>query len=193
MIKKIKKIIFVIFLTGLLFLFFQKKVFAEIITSGSSARLLTDLRIKNNKDLFFYKIKEVAIKNILERYNSPLKNEEANFILTCKKYDLDCYLLPSIAGLESTFGRFIWPESYNPFGWGGGYIMFKSWEEAIDTVGAGLRKNYINKWGLNTVEEIGPVYSESPTWAKRVNWFINEFKKEEEKLLLLYSKFNVKL
>lgn len=189
-----KKIIFLIFITGFLFLFFPKKVLAESIASGSSAKLLTDLRIKKDQgDFFSYKIKEIAIKNILERYNSPLKGEEANFILTCRKYNLDCYLLPSIAGLESTFGRFIWPNSYNPFGWGGGYIIFESWKEAIDIVGAGLRKNYIDKWGLNTVEEIAPVYSESPTWAKRVNWFINEFKKEEEKLLLLYSKFNVEL
>lgn len=191
-----KKIIFLFFITGFLFLFlfFPKKVFSENTPSGSSAKLLDNLKISIKKTEFFsYKIKELAITNILERYNSSLKEEAGNFIITCKKYNLDCYLLPSIAGVESTFGKFILPNSYNPFGWGGGYIIFENWQQAIDTVGLNLRENYINKWNLLSVEEIGSVYSESSTWAKKVNWFINEFKKEEENLLLLYSKFNVEL
>ncbi|MCX7956100.1 MAG: hypothetical protein N2593_03320 [Patescibacteria group bacterium] len=189
-----RKIIFLIFITGFIFFIFVKKVHAQNIASGSSAQLSYSLKIDKNKEKNqIYKVKEIVIKNVLERYNSPLLGEEKNFVNTCQRYDLDCYLLPSIAGLESTFGKFIWPGSYNPFGWGGGYIMFKDWADAIDTVGKGLRNNYLNKWKLYSVEAIGPVYSESPTWAQRVNWFIKEFKKEEEKILLLSEKFPVEL
>ena len=70
--------------------------------------------------------------------------------------------------------------------------MFDSWAEGIDTVGAGLRKGYLNKGAL-TVEDIGPIYSESPTWAIRVNYFINQFEREEEKMSLLSDQLPVKL
>lgn len=184
--------ILITIITGLIFLFFTFPVFSK--ESGSSAVLSINNRIdeKTTKDLEI-KRKTIIIKNVLERYNSPLVDSASDFVKTCFKYDLDCYLLPSIAGLESTFGKFILPSSYNPFGWGGGYIIFSSWSEAIDTVGRGLRENYLDKWHLDTVEAIGRVYSESPTWAVRVNWFINQFKKEEEKLMLLSLEFPVEL
>lgn len=180
-----------ILITGLfLFLFFPKIVYSEYVASGSSAQLVNK-NIVNNEDLN-YKIKEIVISRILDRYHSPLVGEEKNFISSCRKYQLDCYLLPSIAGLESTFARFIWPNSYNPFGWGGGYIMFDSWRDGIDTVAKGLRENYLNKGAL-TIDQIGPIYSESPTWATRVKWFKLQFEKEEEKINLLFSDFPVKL
>lgn len=188
--KIIKKYLFIFFITGLLF--FPKPLFAEKIAENS-AKISLKKEPQNQKNLIFYQKKELAIKNVLEKYNSPLKGEYKTFVDVCKKYNLDCYLLPSIAGLESTFGKFIFPSSYNPFGWGGGYIIFSSWKEAINTVGQKLRENYIDKWGLKTVEEIGPVYSESPTWSQRVNFFINEFKKEEKKYLLQTEDFPVKL
>jgi hypothetical protein len=71
-------------------------------------------------------------------------------------------------------------------------MMFESWADGIDTVAKGLRKGYLNKGAL-TVEEIGPIYSESPTWAVRVNYFIRQFKKEEEKMLLLSTQIPVQL
>jgi len=176
-----------------LFLFLAPIVKAEN-QAGSSAQLSIASQFDNQElDEAILRKKEMAIKAVLERYNSPMVGEEKSFIKTCRQYHLDCYLLPSIAGLESTFGRFIYPNSYNPFGWARGYMIFQSWSEGIDTVGKGLRENYINKWGLLTVDEIGPIYSESPSWAARVNWFINQFVLEEEKLSLLSSEFPVKL
>jgi hypothetical protein len=136
--------------------------------------------------------KKLAIEAVLERYDSPMVEATDSFLATCKKYSLNCYLLPSIAGLESTFGRFIYPNSYNPFGWGRGYIMFNEWSESIDAVGAGLRNNYINA-GAQSVEEIGSIYSESDTWAIRIRWFMNEFEKEEKKLSLYDEDFPVQL
>lgn len=162
--------------------------------AGSSAQLLVESKMSEaDRAEFIYQRKKLAIKIILERYNSPMIGEEDTFIQTCRKYSLDCYLLPSIAGLESTFGRFIWPGSFNPFGWGRGYIMFSSWKEGIDKVGKGLRENYIDKNGLTTVDGIGIIYSESPTWAQRVNYFIDLMRKEEEKLSLISANFPVEL
>ena len=100
--------------------------------------------------------------------------------------------MPSIAGLESTFGKFIWPNSYNAFGWARGFMMFENWADGIDTVAKGLRNGYLDKGAL-TVEDIGPIYSESPTWAIRVNFFIKQFEKEEEKITLLSNQFPVQL
>lgn len=188
-----KNFIISVFLLGVLFLFFTYQVKAENY-AGLSAQLSIYSQINTQElDSIKFKIKELAIRSVLDRYNSPMIGEEKAFIKTCIKYHLDCYLLPSIAGLESTFGKFIWPDSYNPFGWDRGYMIFNSWSEAIEVVGKGLWENYINKWGLKTVYEIGPIYSESSSWAVRVNWFINQFILEEEKIDLLYSEFPVKL
>ncbi len=187
-----KILIFII--TGFLFLFFSKTVFGQSF-AGHSATLSSFLSYKTKIDenkLINLKYKEMTIRSILLNYNSPLVGQEKAFIEVCEKYQLDCYLLPSIAGLESTFGRFIWPNSYNPFGWGGGYIIFDNWHQAINTVGQGLKKNYFDK-GVVTIEDIGRIYSENPTWAQRVNWFINRFQKEEEKIILYSPQFKVQL
>ncbi len=135
---------------------------------------------------------KTVIESVLKRYDSPLAGESESFVKTCIKYQIDCYLLPSIAGLESTFGKFIYPNSYNPFGWDRGYMMFSDWSEGIDTVAKGLKKGYLNK-GATTVDTIGPIYSESPTWAIRVNFFVSQFEKEEKKLSLLSNEFPVQL
>ncbi|MEN9327714.1 MAG: hypothetical protein RI947_522 [Candidatus Parcubacteria bacterium] len=139
-----------------------------------------------------YHRKKAAIKKVLESYNSPMVGSVDAFMDACIKYDLDCYLLPSIAGLESTFGQFTWPGSNNPFGWGRGLITFKDWNESIDTVGQGLRENYINK-GATTIAEIGSIYCEGNTWAGRVRTIRSMFEAEEAKNQLFFSADSVKL
>jgi hypothetical protein len=176
------------------FLFFLSaySVQAEII-AGSSAPL-THQSFIADKDAESIKEKElkIIIESVLNKYNSPLTGESESFVKACIKYQINCYLLPSIAGLESTFGKFIYPNSYNPFGWDRGYMMFDSWSAGFDTVAKGLKNGYVKK-GAETIEKIGPIYSESPTWAIRVNWFIKQFEKEEEKLTLLSDQFPVQL
>lgn len=173
----------------LFFFIFTRNIYAQKI-AGTSAAITYNLSSNaKEKDIL---IKRLTIKRVLEKYNAPMATETESFIKACKKFDLNCYLLPSISGLESTFGQFIYPNSYNPFGWGGGYIMFNSWNEGIMTVGQGLRQNYINK-GANSIEEIGRIYSESPTWAVRVRYFINQFQKEQERLELYLNENTVKL
>lgn len=180
-----------IIITGLFYV--QMPAYINANEAGGSAMLNLNSRIKKSEiSAIILEKKKQAIKSVLERYESPMILEDINFINACVKYNLDCYLLPAIAGLESTFGRFIWPNSNNPFGWDRGYMMFESWKQSIDTVGQGLRINYLNRGAL-TIYEIGSIYSESPTWASRIAWFITQFKNEEEKLSLQYDKIPVKL
>jgi len=176
-----------------LVLIIRKKPTVAAEIAGHSARL-NFARVKteidpSSNDLFF---KAKAIEEILSDYHSPLVQEIEAFIKSCRKYNLNCYLLPAIAGLESTFGQFIYPQSYNPFGWGGGYIIFNNWAEAIDTVAQGLRKNYLDK-GAQTIDEIGVIYSESPTWARRINWFVNKFEQKEKEIRLRFAINKVEL
>lgn len=197
-----RKIVFIIIL---IVIFSKFSKYFRVLANDKSREAGHSAKISYNKILSSYLnysllpsvenemfYKKYAIKNVLERYNSPLINNIDDFIDVCLDYKIDCYLLPAIAGLESTFGYYILPNSYNPFGWGGGYIIFRSWADGINTVAKGLKNNYLNR-GLKTVEEIGSVYSESPTWAIRVQFFINEFEKEEENLRLYFEKNEVKL
>lgn len=183
--RKIINTIFVAFL----FLILARGTYAQKVAGNSAAITYNLISNEKEKELF---IKKLAIQKVLDIYNAPLSDAADSFIRTCSTFDLDCYLLPSIAGLESTFGKFIYPNSYNPFGWGRGYIMFGSWDEGIHEVGKGLHENYIGK-GANSVEQIAPIYSESPTWAPRVRYFMAQFKKEQEKLELYLSENNVEL
>lgn len=175
---------------------FPQVAFASEKQAGDSARLVTksviaseDISRSNMRE---YLTKQKAIINVLKRYDSPLITASTAFVNTCVRYDLDCYLLPAIAGLESTYGQFIWPNSYNPFGWGGGYIMFEDWSEGIDTVGRGLRVNYIDR-GAQDVYDIGRVYSESSIWAVRVERLMRDFAREEVKVRLQTQRLEVEL
>ena len=189
--KQIKILMLTLIITGL-FTFMAKPVKAEVF-AGSSAVLSTfsfDSTIKEKSEL---EIKRTAIASVLSRYNAPLKDNVDSFINACTKYNLDCYMLPSISGVESTFGRFTYPGSNNPFGWGRGLIMFKDWDESIMTVGQGLRQNYMDKWNTQTIDEIGTIYCEGNTWSTKVKFFMNQFKTEEEKIRLNLSQDLVQL
>ncbi len=177
------KIITTLFLV-ILFTFFSRPAYAEKV-AGSSATILssnsTNISTVNaQNDLY---VKKHAIKNLMERYHSPMISSLDAFISTCQTYELNCYLLPSIAILESTFGQFIYPGSHNAFGWGGGLIMYDTWDGGIEAVGRGIRLNYINKGAL-TIDQIGSIYSESPTWAARVRNIEVQFEREEEQIRL---------
>lgn len=169
-------------------------VFAEK-TAGNSAVLASSNlspTIDKMKKETEYILKRKAIIAVLERNNSPLVDSADAFIEACRTYDLDCYLLPAITGLESGYGKHILQGTYNGFGWGNGRIQFESWDDGIDTVGKGLRNNYINK-GAKTIEQIGSIYAASPTWAIRVRKFMQTFQDEEDKNNLFFSTDSVKL
>lgn len=98
-----------------------------------------------------------TLRAYLESKNSPLSDFAETFVEVADEYGLDYRLLPAIAGIESNFGRVQLENSYNPFGWGGGYAYFASFDEAIRTVGFELYERCI-KVGADTPAEIGPSY-----------------------------------
>lgn len=177
-----KRFFIVLFLTLLISLLAASPVRAQLI-AGSSAAVtninpISSSRIQPSDTA----IKRKALYETLKRYDSPLINEVDSFIEACMTYNLDCYLLPSITGVESTFGKFLLPGTHNPFGWGRGLIQFDSYHDAIMAVGKGLRENYLNK-GATTIDEIGAIYCEGNTWAGKVQYFDKKFRSEEEKQL----------
>lgn len=116
-----------------------------------------------------------VLSNYLAKYNSPLQYHAQDFIDAAKQYELDWKMLPSIAGVESTFGKQI-PGGYNAWGWGvygNQAIYFKSWKEGIFEVARGLRENYLDK-GLNDPYAINRVYAASPRWGSKVSFFMKD-------------------
>lgn len=142
---------------------------ANMVALAQIASLPTDSRV-------------TALKNIFKKYNSPLVENSAFYVKYADKYGVDWKLLPAISGLESSFGVHLMPGSYNGYGWGGGYIYFKSWEDGIETINKTLRANYMDKWGATDVWSIGPIYAESKTWSVRVARFMEEIEREYVKL-----------
>jgi hypothetical protein len=119
-----------------------------------------------------------SLEKFFEAQESPLKNDAGTFVRVAEKYGLDYRLLPAISCMESSCGKRIIPNSYNPFGWGvyGKHaIYFKSFEDAIETVGKGISEKYVSK-GLDTPEKIAPVYTPpNPVgWKNGVNFFISK-------------------
>lgn len=119
------------------------------------------------------------VRQYLERYKSPLTDLSDFLVMTADTYDLDYRLLPAIAQQESNLCKIIPPETYNCWGWGihsRGTLGFDSYEEAIETVMTGLKKEYIDK-GLTTPDTIWKKYtpgSPDGAWAKGVNQFMAE-------------------
>lgn len=118
-----------------------------------------------------------ALETFFSELKSPLKANAATFVDVADKYNMDYRLLPAISCMESTCGRFLIEGSFNPFGWGiygRNAIYFKSYDEAIETVGKGIRDAYISK-GLNTPAKIAPVYTPPNfvNWRNGVTYFMN--------------------
>ena len=116
------------------------------------------------------------LKQFFRTHNSPLYDHAELIVQTSDKYQFDYRLLPAIAMQESTLCRNIPKNSYNCWGWGiyGTTVTrFSNYEEAIDTVARGIRKNYIDN-GLTTATQIMEKYTPSSNggWASAVNNFM---------------------
>lgn len=159
--------------------FFPKKIYAVEYQAGASARLASNsaLILSARQDE-----RVLALTQVFKKYNSPLAPYAFLYVKYADLYNVDWKLLPSISGLESSFGIFLMPESYNAYGWGGGYIYFNSWEDGIKTINKALRENYINR-GADDVYKIGPIYAEAKHWSTRVAFFMNEINNEYIKLI----------
>jgi flagellum-specific peptidoglycan hydrolase FlgJ len=163
-----KKFILILLVT-LLFLTMPKTVQAAEKASGSSATLIAtspmpvvDKRVK-------------ILRAYLEQANSPLAASAERFVQSADENDLDWKLVAAIAGLESGYGKHMPTNSYNAWGWGvygDNVIRFASFDEGIQTISKGLKKNYIDR-GATDVYAIGRIYAASPTWAQRVTSIMN--------------------
>lgn len=166
------------FLILLLFINIPTKADAATLVAQPSAQLTTIEPTQN----YSLDTRTKAVRNVFKKYGSPLADEAANYVKYADIYGVDWRLLPAISGLESSFGKFLMPGSFNAYGWGGGYIYFESWEDGIRVINKALRQNYMDRWGATDVWSIGPIYAESPTWSVRVNSFMNEINQEYLKL-----------
>lgn len=125
------------------------------------------------------------LADYLEYRGSPLKYHAQDFVDAANEYNLDWKMLPAIAGVESTFGKFT-PGGYNAWGWGvygTNAIYFKSWKEAIFTISKGLREDYFDR-GLTNPYSINRVYAESKSWGRKVSFFISDLDRFEKSYLL---------
>ena len=163
--------------------------------AGQSAVLVSLNARENDISLVTEEKREIqkrTIKAVLEKYNSPMVDEVDTYMKVCEQYQLNCYLLPAISGVESGFGKAMIKATYNPFGWGGGTIYFDSWSDGINTVGKSLRERYIDR-GAVTLDGVGKIYAASPTWSEKVRKFMNEFEREEERQTLNFTDDSVEL
>ncbi len=114
----------------------------------------------------------------LAKFNSPLQYHAQDLIDAADAYRVDWKLIPSIAGVESTFGKHI-PGGFNAWGWGvygTQAIYFDSWKDGIFTLAKGLKEGYLDK-GLKDPYAMNRVYAASPHWGKNVTFFMQDLEK----------------
>ncbi len=148
---------------------FAPRAFAE--NSAGASAILADARTASS-----YDNRAKILREFLESYNSPLAPFAQVFVENADIYNIDWRLVAAISGLESTFGQQIPQGSFNGWGWGiygNNVIYFSSWEDGIQTISEGIRERYMNQRGATNVYEIGSTYAASPTWAVRVEGFMN--------------------
>lgn len=117
------------------------------------------------------------LRRYLRSINSPLFDYSDLLVEEADKFGYDYRLLVAISLQESTGCRFIPENSYNCWGWGiyGDTVTgFASYDEAIRTVSAGIKKNYLDK-GLITTEQIMKKYTpgSNGSWAWAVRYFFH--------------------
>jgi len=123
-------------------------------------------------DIYEFDIRILKLQMFLEKLESPMASHAEILIANADKYDLDWRLVAAIAGVESTFGKYMPENSFNAFGWANGLYKFASWEESIGIVSKTLRFNYVAK-GATNIESIAKIYAPpSKTWADKVKYFI---------------------
>ena len=169
-----------VFLAIFVTLLTPKTVFASEVAGNSGALKVPEVRVDTRPQ---------RLASFLESMKSPLAPYAQAFVEAADRHQIDWRLLAAIAGVESTFGQYMITDTYNAYGWGGGTIRFKSWEDSIDQVSKALAEKYYAQ-GRNTPAKIGPVYCPpNPTWSKNVSWFMEKIENYQENLDI--SKLNL--
>lgn len=174
-----KPITFVLLSLTILSIFITVPKAAEAQEVKDSSAKLSGISTSEASEKY-HLVRRKAMMSVLEKRNSQLVHHVDTFLRASYEYDIDPYLLVSIAGLESSFAKRMIHGTYNAYGWGSGHITFKSWEDGIVTISKALREKYIAR-GATSVHAIGRIYAASPTWANRVTGFMNTFYREEAK------------
>jgi len=190
MIKKTVVYTFIFFFLACFNLFLITKTNAYTIKRLEIEKLLEEITDNKNN----YKLEDIShnkdykavagiadgraanLKTFFRKYNSPLYNHAETIVRVSDENKFDYRLLPAIAMQESNLCRVIPYESFNCWGWGiyGTTVTrFSSYDEAIDTVGRGIKKYYIDQ-GLTTPSQIMEKYTPSSngSWAHGVNTFL---------------------
>ena len=100
------------------------------------------------------------INSVLAAYESPMVGEGEAFARAGKDWNINPFLVASLAGMESTFGRH--PCSIQPvnvFGWESckRIVSFVSYKHAIFVVTRALRRSYLDK-GYVTLDAVADKY-----------------------------------
>lgn len=166
-----KRKLLVFFLVTLSLLFSDRPVVGEKIaeTKISYSQIIEAKKLDN---------KAKILSKYLASYNSPMQYHAQDFIDASDSFGLDWRLLPSIAGVESTFGKQI-PGGFNAWGWGvygNQAIFFTSWRDGMFTIAKGLRENYLNR-GLTDPFAMNRIYAASPHWGGKVSYFMADLEK----------------
>lgn len=164
------KIIVFVFMLLLTFFINTPKIQAQEKASRSSATFHDILvqRAEDNRAQILYKY--------LSQYNSPLAPYAEDFVAQADMYHIDWKLVVAISGVESTFGKAV--PCTNAWGWAipdnEHIFCFPSYRTGIRTISHDLRFKYMDQWNATDVYSIGRIYAASPTWASRVDYFMNQ-------------------
>ena len=148
-------------------------LFTPILFSRISNPVVLDASETPSDDLSsLYRVWQT--QKFLNKYGSPLESSSRKFVEVAERYNLDWRLLTAISGIESTFGKYIPSNSFNPFGFANGQAQFRSFDESIEVVGRYLLG--MKKKGIDNVEVLGPIYTPPNfrNWISAVNFFMEE-------------------
>ncbi|HSW97022.1 MAG TPA: hypothetical protein VLF89_04315 [Candidatus Saccharimonadales bacterium] len=166
----IRKTVAILLFFSLFFFTFSLAAHAEDKAKSVSA----SLSASSSASTFIYKGQDTrvaALKNFLERYESPLAPDAQTFVNEADKNNIDWKLVAAISGVESTWAHAEPSNCYNSWGYniyGDHTRCFSSYKDAIGVISYDIRHLYMDQWGAEDVYSIGHRYAASPSWAQRV-------------------------
>lgn len=131
--------------------------------------------------------RSALLKKFFTKYNSPLAPLSDFIVLESDRYGVDYRLIPAISMQESTGCKFIPENSFNCWGYGiygDNVLRFESYEQGIERVIRGLKKDYYDK-GLTTPQAIMHKYTPPSIalggpWASGVEYFFDQIENPSE-------------
>lgn len=122
----------------------------------------------------------LTIDLYLQEKGSPMVGYGATFVSAGKIFGVDPYLVVSIAGKESSWGKDCF-RPYNAWGWGDS--TWASWTDGINNYTRSLGEEYIAK-GITEIPRIAPIYCPPNyvSWANDVTLFHTELTTLEQNI-----------